>query len=97
MSSNSVNKILIITWVLLLVIPFVLFFLATLLRIPVGFYLEQINWLLFLANEVLAIVALSFGIYFIIKKQSFIPTLLLSFGIGVFPFLFWWYILSSLH
>jgi hypothetical protein len=91
MTSNSVNKLLILTWILLLIIPFVLFFLAALLRIPIGFYLSQISWLLFVANEILASVGFGFSIYFAIKKQSFISILLLSFGIGIFPFLLFLY------
>ncbi|PIY08688.1 MAG: hypothetical protein COZ18_10995 [Flexibacter sp. CG_4_10_14_3_um_filter_32_15] len=97
MSSDSVNKLLVWTWVFLLLIPFVLFFLATLLSIPISFYLSQISWLLVVANEVLAATGFCFSVYFALKKQSFISTLFLSFGIGLFPFLFWLYVLSSLH
>ncbi len=91
MTSSSVNKILILTWILLLVIPFGFFFLALLLRIPINFYLGQISWILFLANEILASVGFGFGVYFGFKKQPFLPTLLLSFLIGILPFLLFSY------
>jgi hypothetical protein len=94
MTSSSVDKLLIWTWVLLFIIPFVLLILATLLRIPINFYLGQISWILFLSNEILAGVGFGFSIYFAIQKQSFVSTILLSFGIGIFPFLLYFYISS---
>ena len=97
MSSSSINKILIITWAVLFIAPFLLFVFGSWLRLPIQFQLVQITNILFIANEVLASVGVLLSIYLAIRKEPFITTLLISLGIGALPFLLNWYVYSSIY